>query len=130
MKITNPYVCNNCNRIVSLKQKRNSDLIYKVCKKCGEYPVRIITLKGKEVMSMVKEHKWIGISELAELVNRSVSMIRYWVNRGTLPYNKINGRVMFMDNDIKAIQIFVKMNGRKRGVKTGTKIKTEVTNNG
>jgi hypothetical protein len=110
----NPYICVTCNSVCKLQFNRNSGrFLFKLCPKCGLRQYRKIDVPGKEMRGMVEGHKWYNVLQLSKEVDRTPSYVRYMVLRGSVPYYRIGGRIMFMDADVPAIKMFVEIQGRR-----------------
>ena len=48
-----------------------------------------------EEVVMRVEKRFLNVPEVAEYLGFSISAIRKWVRRGTIPFNKVNGGIRF-----------------------------------
>ena len=116
----NPYICDKCFSSVKLwADSSYGEYLWKFCKTCGNYKWRKIKIntQDREVIREMSKHKFYSVPELAQIVERTPGMIRYWVLTGAIPFYKLGGRVLFRDSDIEYIKWYIAQQGKKRGVK-------------
>ena len=117
------YKCDKCNyHPVRLWYKKYyGEHIWKFCSNCKQnykwLSIHINTQKVGVIEEMSKK-KFYSVVELAKLIDRTPSMVRYYVRIGAIPFNKIGGHVVFSEDHVPSIKWYLKTQGTKRGVKT------------
>lgn len=124
------YTCDICNNECGLISKsKGLDVLWKNCLTCGlKYHWRYARINIVIARSLFMNKKLYSVNEIAGMVNRTPTMVRYWIAKGYIPYYHIAGRFVFSESDIESIKWFASNSGQKRGVKS--KQQKEVIENG